>query len=312
MTDQPTSQWVVSSSRSTVMTRHTQGTALTTTFAEVSVGSIVRALQEPLPSGLFRTSVETETPTDQSTTPYTSLKSVRVTATREVIDNAPLSDEPTMTDTTYGSLSWRKNEVGQFVGTKIVNTPNTSTGSAQSDAVIVRWKPYSNAGNPRELTRVWWRRDSDAYATLVAGDGAAQNDMTTYTWPGDTGGAKTLTHADLVVRDHENGAYDITQTLIDETDTTNVYWTKEDQVYTYQIMPGGLTYRRVTHERFIAMKSSESDAWNAIMTLQVGNLNLVRGTGSVVKKGRFLWRARTLRFSAATGYGDVKTIIETT
>jgi len=172
-------------------------------------------------------------------------------------------------------------------------------GTTNDDAVILRWRSSIGGAQQRLMTRVWWRRSEAAKDTLV-GTGGVAISAYSYTWPGD-GAPKSLSHADVSVDDHGDGAFTVRQTLIDLTDTTNVYWTKDFTVKKVQTRTKDDAKKTYTYTKYVSMKSSEDAAWNYIDGLNSSPVFVVAGTESVVKVRRFYYKATALTLNNTTG-----------
>jgi hypothetical protein len=176
-----------------------------------------------------------------------------------------------------------------------------------ADATVIKIRSVGDSG--KGLVRVWPRRSDTAKTTLTTGSGAAVSG-TTYTFPGDTG-ATTLVHVECVVDDHGDGTFSVMQILAQNAEVLEVWASAYTYYYSVRKMftrTSDDQVKLVTYTKYVAMRSTEKKAWDAIKDWSPANANvkIVEGSDGVVQKGKYQFLATWLTLDATITTGGVR------
>jgi len=201
---------------------------------------------------------------------------------------------------------------------------------AEGEPVIVQLK---NAVGTRRrgLARTWARRDTTRKEALIAASGTAVSDLS-YTWPGE-GSATTFTTDYVVIEDHGDGAWTVTQHLVDNGTTVDAvdgehYFEKHTWIYHIQNRATDNYTRIWKMALHTAVKSSRKKAWAFIGTGVSGNgvlqdytvatpawgnysaHVLIEGTAHVTRFGPYFYHAQVTSMrpyadSSTTPFADI-------
>jgi hypothetical protein len=178
-----------------------------------------------------------------------------------------------------------------------------------ADATVIKIRSVGDSG--KGLVRVWPRRSDTAKTTLTTGSGAAVSG-TTYTFPGDTG-ATTLVHVECVVDDHGDGTFSVMQILAQNAEVLEVWASAYTYYYSVRKMftrTSDDQVKLVTYTKYVAMRSTEKKAWDAIQgwapSPANANHKIVEGSDGVVQKGKYQFLATWLTLDATITTGGVR------
>ena len=182
----------------------------------------------------------------------------------------------------------------------------TYAGTGDADATVIKLRSIGDSG--KGLVRVWPRRTATAKGTLTGTGGKAVSGLS-YTFPGG-GGATSLVHVDCVVDDHGDGAWSVTQILAENAlvfETWATGYTYHYPVRKMQTRTADDHVKLITYTQYLAMRSTEKAAWDAIKDWTGATVNeeIVEGSDGVVQKGKYQFLARWLTLDATITTGGV-------
>lgn len=182
----------------------------------------------------------------------------------------------------------------------------TYSGTGDADATLIKIRAVGDSG--KGLVRVWPRRGTTAKDTLTGSGGKAVSAYS-YTFPGD-GVATSLVHVECTVDDHGDGSWTVMQILAENALALTTWATGYTYYYTVRKMFTRATdddVKLVTYTKYVAMRSTEKAAWDAIhdWTPGNGNTEIVEGSDGVVQKGKYQFLATWLTLDVTITTGGV-------
>lgn len=180
-------------------------------------------------------------------------------------------------------------------------------GVEDGDAVIVEIMPPIN-GDGRALVRTWFMRNLTAKTALIAASGKAVSTYS-YTFPGDGTDATTLRPKRVVVTDYGNGAYDVTQYLVDAGDSSaavhETFFESIQSVKMVETRSKDDMIKVKTYTEWVCMKPTRKEAWEychdtSNLVNKYANHVIIRGSTRVTSIGPWKYEAYRLTQNPAT------------